>query len=320
MRTFLGIGVLCLSVAMVGCGDGSTGSKGSPGAGGSISGSGGNITTGVGGNAAIGTGTGGAVASGGSAVIGGGTGGAVGTGGSAAGGSGSGGTSKTDVGAGGADAADARIANPDQARAQADGTVGDNTCPTFEACGGDVVGTWYLRSQCLGDSPASYCRGYGVTFEAPEGAMVYTFNADGTFKISRTGVLRETAHYPIDCLHSDASAAQACSDLQDYVRQSLPGIADAGTSTTITSFTCSLDSEQACSCSEDLAGPATEVTGIYSINGNQITATALNATPMPDGGLGDAGAGQPADYCISGNTFRYGSVSSSGTVIVTMTK
>jgi hypothetical protein len=96
---------------------------------------------------------------------------------------------------------------------------------------------------------------------------------------------------------------------------------DAGTSTTsVESFACALETDQACVCTEELGIPAATVTGTYSTSGNQISATALVVSPMPDGGIGDAGAGPLVDYCVSGNTFTYRGTDSTTTMVVTMIK
>jgi hypothetical protein len=212
------------------------------------------------------------------------------------------------------------VANADQAVSQGDALGSDKVCPVFEPCGGSVVGTWYLSSECrAGADPSSCFGGYNVSFD--RGAtIVYTFNADGTFKVSAPSPLRLIMRYPLVCLGSDAGAAEACSDYQNRVQQSLPGLADAGTSTSIPlGFTCQAESDQACLCSEDLDMAAVTVTGNYSVSGNTITTTGLTVTPLPDGGIGDAGAGELAEYCISGNALRYRSTSGSG-VVATMTK
>jgi hypothetical protein len=324
MKSHLCFLVPVLAFVATGCGDSSSGKP--AGSGGTVAGSGGGPGAGSGGSpegsGGAGTGSGGTLGTGGIASGSGGV-SLSGGGGSSAGGSGSGGSSKTGAGGSDVDAgpgkADARDANADQAVSQGD-AASENVCQSFEPCGGSIVGTWYLDSECnVQTDPSSCLAGYRVSFD--RGYAAYTFNADGTFKISMTAPGRVTLRYPVACLPSDASADQACSDYEGQVQKLLPGIADAGTSTTpVLSFTCSAESDQACLCREELGNAATTVTGTYSISGNQITATALTVAPMPDAGIGDAGAGEPAFYCVSGNTLKYRSATDSSRLVVTMTK
>jgi hypothetical protein len=154
--------------------------------------------------------------------------------------------------------------------------------------------------------------------------LTYTFNANGTFAVSFSGSIEETIRYPITCFYSDAGAAQTCSDLEQGVRQAMQAGADAGTLTVnLTSFTCALDTEQSCVCDEKVTPSAISVTGTYTTSGGQFTATVLNESPMPDGGIGDAGTSAPTDYCVAGNTLKLRSFSSSGSgnnTVSTLTK
>jgi hypothetical protein len=320
MKRILGTLVSILVFVATGCGDGN-GVKIPPGSGGSTAGSGGESGAGGGspdGSGGIAAGSGGTLGTGGVAI------GSGGSGGSSAGGSGSGGSSKTGAGGSNSDAgpekADAPAANADQAVPQGD-AAGDNYCPAFEPCGGSVVGTWYLTFQCIPSLDASSCYGgYRAEFDRASTTVV-TYNADGTMKSSVPDRIRIMMRYPVVCVGGDAGAAQACSYLEAQVQESLPGIVDAGTSTpTVESFTCEVESNQVCLCSEDVRVGAVTTSGTYSVSGNQISGSGLTVTPMPDGGIGDAGAGEPAEYCVSGNTLRFLMSTGSRYAVVTLTK
>jgi len=88
----------------------------------------------------------------------------------------------------------------------------------------------------------------------------------------------------------------------------------------MTKFDCSTDSTQACVCNETLTVSQTTETGSYTTSGNQVTVSDSSGSPLPDGGLGDAGAGDPADYCVSGNTLTLRPADSSGNFLITLTK
>jgi hypothetical protein len=288
MKSFWSSVVLITYVALVGCGGGSGGTKSPAGSGGS---SGGSTTAGAGGSDA---------------------------GGSAGGGIAGGGTDA------GQSKADARLANPDQASSKDDAAGSANACQDFTPCGGNLVGTWHLSSECARYVDSSYCQGRAISMDMSGSLLTYTFNANGSFAVSFSGSIEETIRYPITCFSSDAGAAQTCSDLEQGVRQAMQAGADAGALTiNLTSFTCALDTEQSCVCDEKATPSAISVTGTYTTSGGQFTTTVLNESPMPDGGIGDAGTGAPTDYCVVGNTLRLRSTSSSSSgsdTISTLTK
>jgi len=268
-------------VAMVGCGGGG----------------GANRTVASGGSTAAGDG-----GSGAGSGVGGIAGGAVGSGGADAS-SGTGGSSKTDAGATGTDA----------------GQI--NACADFTPCGGNIVGTWRLSSECLRSVDSSYCQGFAFSMDMSGSLLTYTFAANGTFAVSFSGSIEEIVRYPIACLYSDAGAAQTCSDLEQGVRQSMQAGADAGTLTVnLTSFTCALDTDQTCVCDEKVTPSTISVAGTYTMSSGQLTMTALSESPMPDGGIGDAGTAAPMDYCVAGNTLRLRSTNSSNATISTLTR
>jgi len=241
-------------------------------------------------------GSGGSTMSGGAA-------GSSSTGGIGGGNGGNGG--KTDAGS-----TDTAGTKSDASAANADGTprgdlapVGDS-CPAFTPCGGDLVGTWRLQSECLSTMPTS--GNCVVGFSAIDLSAFqesFTFRANGTLTVSMTGTMAETLRYAAGCFLTDASATDSCSALQQQAQSSWPGQADAGlVPFNLAKFECSVDSTGVCVCDEKLDFNQHAESGTYSISGNQVTISDLSASPLPDGGLPDAGTNEPADYCVSGNT------------------
>jgi hypothetical protein len=334
MNGFLRSVVFILCIPMVGCGGGSesvkhpAGSGGSAGGaigtGGSSAASGGSV--GGGGNS---VGTGGAAGSvgagGGSSAA---NGGSVSAGGNAGGGTagrgGTGGNGKADAATNadtGQSKGDASVANADQASSNGDGAVHGHECPPFTPCGGDIVGTWRQTDICA--SPTSYACPMEWWTDWSQTQITYTFGSDGTMVYSAAGTLSETIRYPIECLSSNADAGigQACADLEAGMQSAMQN-ADAGSPlTSVTSFSCSVDPDETCMCSEIFSISPITATGSYVIDGHQIALTITGGTLPVDGGLGDAGTSSPSDYCVSGNTATFHSIGSSGEdVFLTLTR
>jgi hypothetical protein len=152
--------------------------------------------------------------------------------------------------------------------------------------------------------------------------VTITFTASGHVDISISGTLREILRYSAGCFGGDASPEQKCADLQQNSERSWQGAADAGTVPfSVALFDCSLDSAQACACSETMSYlNTTEKTGKYTTAGNQVTIGALSLSPLPDAGPSDAGSDDPADYCVSENTLTLAPTNSSATFRMAFTK
>jgi hypothetical protein len=59
----------------------------------------------------------------------------------------------------------------------------------------------------------------------------------------------------------------------------------------------------------------------HTISGTKIEVTSLSGPGMLDGGAGDAGTSDRADFCVSGNTLMIATTSSSGSGgLIVMTK
>jgi hypothetical protein len=309
----LGITVLT-GAALVACSDGGglkTGSGGS--AGGTDRGAGGTTTIqdGAVGGGTLGHGSGGGGA-GGSVVGQGGAGG--GMGGSAGGGS----SDKADGGGKdvGTSNLDARLVNPDQA-GMGDGPAAAGSCPAFIACGGDIVGTWRLKSECASPlSSSGSCEISVVALDISQYDVTMAFAAGGSVTMSISGTMRETQRYSTGCLAGSGGSAQACANLQDMATRSYQGAADAGSVPfNLQKYECSLDAAGTCTCDEAFAYDHVTETGTYTIADNQVTIGHF-APPGADAG---SDTDDPADYCVAGDTLTI-KPTSDVTFLITFTR
>jgi len=197
------------------------------------------------------------------------------------------------------------------------------TCPAFTPCGGNITGTWHLKSLCNASSPgdaatsSSGCTSILPSVELGAGYnATYTFASDGTFQVSASGTMTETAHYPLACYPSDASASTVCSGIGTDEKRSWQGAADAGQIVSSpTSVSCNTQGSDTCTCRFDLTiFPLTE-SGTYSVSGSRLTITEAHSP-----GAGGS-APTPADYCVVGNTLTLSDTSaSSSTNVIVMTR
>ena len=186
-------------------------------------------------------------------------------------------------------------------------------CPTFTPCGGNVVGTWRLKSMCIKSTPtdaAIACSMQSTGISSTSGYnATYTFSANGTFTGSISGTMTQTLSYPgVACSRSDAGAGQYCADIQQSIQNAYAGAADAGAVSAIKSFslTCTASGSEACKCDQSLTYSPYTLEGTYTTSGDSITVTMTGVSLLGDGGIGDGGTGGPAAYCVSGNTLTLG--------------
>ena len=140
------------------------------------------------------------------------------------------------------------------------------------------------------------------------------FHRNGTLSASIAGSFIATISYPPECLYSDASATQACSDLSNTLQTVAQEISDAGTDNIMSasySYSEALDGK--CVCNENVAYVPRTVTGVYTTSGTQLTIVSLSGPGLPDAGPLDGGANSPSGYCVSGNTLTLWDSSSSST-------
>jgi hypothetical protein len=187
------------------------------------------------------------------------------------------------------------------------------SCPALTPCGGNIVGTWRLKSVCIKRAPtdaaiACSMQSTGSSMGAGYKAT-YTFNANGTFTGSFSGSTTQTLNYPgVACSRSDASAGQYCADIQQSIQSAYAAAADAGTVSPITSFslTCTALGSEVCKCDESLTYDPYTIDGTYTTSGDILTVTMTGVSLLGDAGIGDGGTGSSLAYCVSGNTLTWG--------------
>ncbi len=149
------------------------------------------------------------------------------------------------------------------------------TCPAVAACGGDIVGTWTLASECTTGHLTREANGCAITntysgaASSVSGTVVY--NADGTFTAGQSSAIPQSIDVPAACLSMGDTCAQFGATLPVQAAQCLPA-ANGG-----------------CICT----GSAESIFhqfGTYSTTGNTLIETVNGGTPV---GLG---------YCVQGGT------------------
>lgn len=167
------------------------------------------------------------------------------------------------------------------------GTSGSARCPNPEACGGDVVGTWNVRSSCLTVAGRADLTMAGLSCQsAPvEGALqvtgAWSATANGTYwdKTTTTG----SAHYTLD---------QQCTMLSG-TRVTCQNLGGAFLALGFSTASCEDASGGGCTCVAELkqTGSMGSITwdimtsGAYKTSGSKLTF---------DGG-------NPHAYCVSGD-------------------
>lgn len=192
------------------------------------------------------------------------------------------------------------------------GQVGGQ-CGTFEACGGDLVGTWRFEGTCanvplaavLGaDSPLLSCSEPATASIDVQVEGTVTFHADGTMEVNRTNQLTASMSLPLSCIEEVGPGG----DPADICANEIEGTREGNL--------CKVDFSEA---------PDTEVgTGTYRTEGGILY---IDEESPADEAFGGAGAAQPAalvrkqaqdtglEYCVKGNTVTVREVNEEGLVI-----
>lgn len=169
-------------------------------------------------------------------------------------------------------------------------------CDTgFQACGGDLTGTWTFQTACsavldpgLPDGGVILpCKDPGRYESGLDVSGSVTFNADGTYTINRTSIASTKLTIPQSCL---AEISQQL--MQPYTCEMFIGTIENGVCVSIQG--------------ED--SPIVEDTpGRYTVEGTQLTTTDIDPS-LIDAGIygGDSGIDpyQRAQFCVSGDTLR----------------
>jgi hypothetical protein len=136
----------------------------------------------------------------------------------------------------------------------------------FSACGGDIVGTWRIKSVCaeLSGALIDVCpTAIAMVDLTLDGAV--TFDADGTRSSELTGKSTITYTLDADCL--DAITMGMPPDSCDVLSKEADPSMDKGPTT------CSGDPTVACTCVEDNPESTETKTGTYTVEGNTLTST-----------------------------------------------
>jgi len=132
-------------------------------------------------------------------------------------------------------------------------------CGSFEACGGNIVGTWGIEESCAGREPAEDC---------PQSIPMYSsYNRTGTYEFSASGevVMTQRTRYslhtnmPLSCL-----AGTSCATFESLLDSDLGGAGQ----TVDADATCS-DGGNSCSC--DVTASIQEMlTGTYEVEDSTL--------------------------------------------------
>jgi hypothetical protein len=165
------------------------------------------------------------------------------------------------------------------------GDDGGECSTKFEACGGDLVGTWQYTSACLSDAP-----------EIPaEGAAAAFAKCDDKPKVDFTVDLEGQAEFGKD---GSFSAEQSVS-LRGGLRVSKSCLAQAAKSMGVDALSCDdIDgTPDGTDCILELGDDETselETSGTYTVSGKELTVTAADADASDPA--------EPTPYCVRGDT------------------
>jgi hypothetical protein len=144
-------------------------------------------------------------------------------------------------------------------------------CGAFAPCGGSLVGTWSLTSQCLNVDELTlsaqqgfFCPQAQVAAASASVSGTVTFGGDNSFTLAEDRTSSMTIDFPIAC-----TGGYPCDYFGAYIALFEP----SGTS-----FTCS--GTETCVCSQNSAGTVTD-SGTYVRSGTDVTLnSATGSSPM----------------------------------------
>jgi hypothetical protein len=214
----------------------------------------------------------------------------------------------------GATTAFAAACNSDDDDAAASTALGKD-CGTFQACGGDPIGTWSLEDLCYSEplgQVAVDMFGPDCTDDAQSyafhGSLVLTFNASSFHSESTAFLADESLHYTQKCL--DAIAQSAGSGLSVTVAQFCPNI-EANYQQIGVDATCRV-AAGVCSCDLRIRTDSDSHSqgGSYSVMGDSLSfdgTTLLAGTDLAMGIVDlDAGAGPSLlPFCVQGDRLTF---------------
>ena len=162
-----------------------------------------------------------------------------------------------------------------------DGQTENNACDdlvtNFDACGGDIAGTWVFDDFCAGKiqggGPVKNCPQQEVTVDIEQVGLEYTFGEDGSFSSTAgTEVEKMTVVAPLSCFGGAPNCAAVA----------------AGADPSEGQVTCS-DQGSDCNCTRTRSNDRVAKTGTYETeDGGKVT---INDGDEPDEAL----------YCVQGD-------------------
>ena len=153
-----------------------------------------------------------------------------------------------------------------------------SACPIVAPCGGDVVGDWNVKQECITtpmDALASLCAGATLTISPLMVSGTISFKADNTMSSTGLFSLTETVVFPPSCMTEDQCAAYQVSLI------SQPGV---------TGGECHYAAVTGCSCNVNVSQNVMS-SGTYQTQGTNMTVTSATAEKT-----------DVSTYCVSGNT------------------
>ena len=147
-------------------------------------------------------------------------------------------------------------------------------CGTFEACGGDIVGTWGIEESCARGGRAEGCATSTVMYSGYNRTGTYQFNESGEFTLTERTRYSLHQNMPLACLDG-----ASCVTFESLLAS------DVGTAgqTVDADATCR---ENGSSCSCDVTTSISEMfTGTYEVDGSTLVLS----------------NGLEYDYCVDGS-------------------
>jgi len=156
----------------------------------------------------------------------------------------------------------------------------DQEC-TFDACGGDPVGTWTMAGTCIeveGNPFGDFCTDPDLSFEMSiDASGTVTINGDQSYALDLTMDMRQDLYIPGACLKGLPSCESMDNEDEDG------------------SMACTGDPSVGCTCVFALSTTDTE-TGSWSASGGTLTFDEASDGDEPD----------DLDFCVDGDTLLVG--------------
>lgn len=161
-----------------------------------------------------------------------------------------------------------------------DGQTENNACDdlvtNFDACGGEIVGTWVFEGFCAGKiqggGPVKNCPQQEVTVDIEQVGLEYTFGEDKSFSATAgTEIEKMTVDAPLSCFGGAPNCAAVAANSSEE------------------NVTCSDKSDTECSCTRTRSKAREAQSGTYEVNEGVVEITTGDGTDT-------------TEYCVQGDT------------------